>query len=990
MKYTYLLLFLVVGLIGNTQTNSHKSIHQKQLEYYNSLGHANANYYEQHTTARDVPNNTLRANCNLNKIVYGWHPYWSGNAYQNYDWDLLSHFSFFSYEVNSSTGNPNSTHGWATSSAVDAALASGNTKVTLTVTLFSGHATFFNSSSAQQNLITNLINLVDNRGADGVNIDFEGLPAANKTDFANFMVELSNQMHAAIPNSDVSTVLYAVDWSDVFDFSIMAGPVDHFIIMGYDYYYSGSSNAGPNDPLYHFGNSYNFTLSKSITEYLFKGCPKEKLVLGLPYYGHDWPTATSTVPSSTTANATAKFYNDIKDNNSGNYSASNHQFENDSYTDIYIYNSGGHRQCFITLEDGLRKRLEHINRTDIAGMGIWALGYDDGYTELWDAIEDNMTDCYTNPCSGTITDFGGPRNYYNHEDYTWTIAPDGATSITLEFTSFDVEDNYDYLYIYDGSSTSDPQVAGSPFSGTTLPPTITSSTGALTFRFTSDGATTRPGFEANYSCSVDDISPTTSVSIPSGWKTTDFDAYFTDADETGGSGLAKSFYQVLFYDGTSWGANPNRGFFGDNFDGTTISSNWTENDGNWGISSNNTLKQTDVAEGNSNIYAPLMQNLSNRYLYAWNGKISGNDDNKRAGLHFFCDDATQSNRGNSYLVYFRAGGNPDPNNNNKIQIYKVSNNTLALKKNVSYTITPDEWYNYKIIFDRITGEMWVVVDGDIAATWTDPNPYSDGDFISFRNGNCNYEVDNFKVYRTRYPNVTVTVGPGSNTDVPYQNPDPNTPSAKIKSIVMDSAANLSSIAFEFANVDWTKPQDLYVNDGSGADIDTVYTNTLEGNWGTTNDPHSGIAEYKVAIGTSIGNDDVAGWTSNGTNASLSSTLGGLTYGQVYYITVAAENGAGLIDTTTSDGQIYIENLHVIENELQSIKMYPNPTVDEVQFNNLVHPTAILVYDMAGQLLIETKVNAQNNKIDVSQLSAGSYNVTIKTGNQFVVRKLVKK
>ncbi len=474
------------------------SIHEVQLNEYNSTGITEAEYYEEQPTEL-VP--FEKASCDLTKIVYGWHPYWVGSAYQNYQWDLLSHMSFFSYEVNAADGEPNSTHGWATSAAVDAALASGNTKVTLCVTLFSGHTAFFGSPTAQQTLIDNLIDLVDSRGAHGVNIDFEGIPGALATDFANFMVDLCTQMHAAIPGSEVSTVLYAVDWNDVFDFSIMEPHVDHYIIMGYAYYYSGSSTAGPTDPLYHFGSSYNYTLSRTITDYLYAGCPKEKLVMGLPSYGYEWETAGLTVPSATVGGGTARTYAFVKNNTSGNYSAGNHIWETDSYTDVYAFNNGANRQCLISLDDGWRKRLEHINRTGIAGIGIWALGYDNGYTGLWDAMNDYLTTCYEDSCSGTIHDFGGPtRNYYNREDYTWTIAPPNSTAIDVDFSMFNVELDYDYLYIYDGATTASPQIAGSPFTGTAGPGSFSSSTGALTFRFTSDGATVTPGFLATYSC----------------------------------------------------------------------------------------------------------------------------------------------------------------------------------------------------------------------------------------------------------------------------------------------------------------------------------------------------------------------------------------------------------------------------------------------------------------------------------------------------------
>jgi len=497
-----IVLILLINSGYSQQYVDFKSIHQEQLEYYNQLGNSTADFYE--TSIKHSEKSFTRSGCNLNKVVYGWHPYWVGSVFHNYDWNLLSHFSFFSYEVNPIDGEPITTHGWSTSAAVDSALASGNTKVTLTVTLFSDHATFFSSTTSQQTLISNLINLVQSRGAHGVNIDIEGLPSAYKIDFSYFMVNLANQMHAAIPGSEVSTVLYAVDWSNVFDFSLMEPAVDHYIVMGYAYYYQGSSNTGPCDPLYHFGSNYNYSLSRSITYYLDKGCPADKLIMGLPYYGYQWPTSSLNVPSSTTGSGTAKTYKQVKNNVSGFYSSANHQYDQDSYTDIYTFNDNGFQQCFITKENAFRKRLEHIERSGIGGIGIWALGYDDGYNDFWDGINDYLTDCYVDSCNGTIHDFGGPyKDYYDDEDYTWTINPDSATSLDIDFTFFDVELNYDYLYIYDGLDINSPQITGSPFTGLNGPGSFTTSTGAVTFRFYSDGATVNPGFEAYYTCSYD-------------------------------------------------------------------------------------------------------------------------------------------------------------------------------------------------------------------------------------------------------------------------------------------------------------------------------------------------------------------------------------------------------------------------------------------------------------------------------------------------------
>jgi spore germination protein YaaH/PKD repeat protein len=509
-----LTLFICALSIGNliiAQTTT--TIHQEQQEYYKSQNKT-ADWYEDNVNTEQYYFGDDRSDCNLQKVVYGWHPYWVGSAYNNYDWDLLSHFSYFSYEVDAADGNPNTTNGWATSAAVDSALANG-VKVTLCVTLFgsSNLTTFLTSTTAKQSLITNLISLIQTRGADGVNIDFEGLPSSQKTNFANFMVDLSNQMHTAIPGSEVSTVLYAVDWSNVFDFSIMEPAVDHYICMGYAYYYQGSGNTGPCDPLYHFGSNYNYTLSKTITDYLDKGCPKDKFVLGLPYYGYEWPTSDLSIPSATTGSGVARTFSYVMNNTSGNYSAANNTWEADSYTDIFTFTNGGNKECFITLEDGFNKRLEHVNATGIAGIGIWALGYDNGYNELWNAISNNFTDCQQDPCSGSFHDFGGPtRNYYNDEDYTWTLSPTAATSIDVTFTSFSVEVGFDTLFIYDGNSTAAPLIGA--YTGATSPGSFSSSTGDLTFYWKSDAATVNPGWTADYTCNSTINNPMADFMLP--------------------------------------------------------------------------------------------------------------------------------------------------------------------------------------------------------------------------------------------------------------------------------------------------------------------------------------------------------------------------------------------------------------------------------------------------------------------------------------------
>lgn len=507
MKKQYILLvilfitFITKGIIAQVLPQQ-PSVHEEQSNYYNNLGPLTDQQYDKLSGYELLPaKSSKRSNCTLDKIVFGWHPYWVGSAYNNYDWDLLSDLSFFSYEVDGTTGNATSTHGWATANVIDVAKANG-VRVNLCVTLFSGHATFFGSSTAQQTLINNLISMTQSRGTNGVNIDFEGIPSSQKANFTSFMINLSNQMHAAVPNSQVSTVLYAVDWNNVFDVAALAPYVDLFIIMGYDYYWTNSSDAGPNDPLFHYiSNSYQYSLSRSITDYLSKGLPANQLVLGLPYYGREWPVSANTIPATTIGSGVSKTYKVVQDNTSGNYG--NRQWHNASKTPYYSYNDGTNwRQCFAMDEQGLAERLDVALLRGLAGMGIWALGYDDGYNELWNVIENKMTTCRVESCIDTLYDMGGPeRNYYDKEDYTYTINPqNGAYPLTLSFNAFDVELNYDYLRLYNGIDTTAPLIG--VYTGTNSPGIINASSGAVTFWFDADNATNKPGWEVVYNCNL--------------------------------------------------------------------------------------------------------------------------------------------------------------------------------------------------------------------------------------------------------------------------------------------------------------------------------------------------------------------------------------------------------------------------------------------------------------------------------------------------------
>lgn len=108
----------------------------------------------------------------------------------------------------------------------------------------------------------------------------------------------------------------------------------------------------------------------------------------------------------------------------------------------------------------------------------------------------NMKNGTETSCTGTLYDDGGPTaNYTNSKTYTLVIQPSGATSVTINFSQWSVENSYDIMKIYNGTSTSAPLLG--TWSGTS-PGTVTANNGAMTIKFTSDGTVNASGWKATW------------------------------------------------------------------------------------------------------------------------------------------------------------------------------------------------------------------------------------------------------------------------------------------------------------------------------------------------------------------------------------------------------------------------------------------------------------------------------------------------------------
>jgi len=321
---------------------------------------------------------------NLTHEIIGYLPYWEYADYIDLDYDLLTQINYFSVELDA-YGNILNDHNWTDLYLITYA-HQRNVKVKLCATLFGQNelTILLSNSINRQNAINNLLELVLIQNADGIDIDFELLPMSQRENLVIFMQELSDAFHQSMEDPIITLATPAVDWNDAWDYNSLAQITDGLFIMGYNYFYSGSSSAGPVSPL----GGYFYDIEYSVNDYIQKTNNQlDKIILGLPYYGYDWPVMNNLINSFTTGLGNALTY-DLAHNMSQNHGYNwndNSKSAWISYQDDLEW-----RQCWYDDSLSLSHKYQFAIDNEVAGIGIWALGYDNNHNELWGALYDKF------------------------------------------------------------------------------------------------------------------------------------------------------------------------------------------------------------------------------------------------------------------------------------------------------------------------------------------------------------------------------------------------------------------------------------------------------------------------------------------------------------------------------------------------------------------------------------------------------------------------
>jgi spore germination protein YaaH len=353
----------------------------------------------------------------LRREVLGFLPYWKLDSTTRaaLRLDLVSTIAYFSIGVQSngylargSSSSPTvGWSGWTSASMtelINTAHARG-VRVVPTITLmawngdYSAMSTLLNSSSYRSRLVSEVVTMVRDRRADGVNIDFEPVPSSLRSLFTSMVRQIKAGLVAAKVGSyvTVDTMAGAATWSTGYDVVGLtaSGAADALMVMAYDFHYAGSARAGGVAP---WESDTIFAAADAMRAHVEDVAPG-KIIWGIPYYGRAWNTTSdarnATVRSPVQSVAFSYYWSDAGTPAGGKILAQRHGRRWDATGQVPWFafrdSSGGWRQGYYDDPASLRVKYDAVLRNDLAGIGIWHLGMDTGVSDLWNVIEDRFS-----------------------------------------------------------------------------------------------------------------------------------------------------------------------------------------------------------------------------------------------------------------------------------------------------------------------------------------------------------------------------------------------------------------------------------------------------------------------------------------------------------------------------------------------------------------------------------------------------------------------
>lgn len=667
-------------------------------------------------------------------------------------------------------------------------------------------------------------------------------------------------------------------------------------------------------------------------------------------------------------------------------------FYRDTLDDGTVLNYGLHSLGGSTACTQIRGHQHYPSQTHTDPGPYW------NWNLYYKLINDAPSMTVTTAESGIFMDSGGQNgDYGDDERILFLIHVAGADSIALNFSQFDLEADYDFMWVYNGGSEFSPLIGRW---NTESPGRVVATGDKMLVEFRSDCATVGAGWRASWEACwtdpdhdaddnhdgddngddegddedeeeqvVDHANPQTQINHDAAqWITGDFEVSFMDTDD---SGIKWRFYQIMESDGTKWAADWTKGFLCDNFDYNLNASVWVNNtDVPWVVQGQE-LRQNDLNAEYAGIAAHHNGASHTAFLYDFYLKFNGGD---QCSFFFNCSAApSQTSLFSGYEVCF-------DKTNHSVMVYRlILGAKRLLKSNDQVYFSTGTSYFCRVVFDSSTGEIVVMrhankllrtIDRTLATT---SNAY-----ICFVTHRASVSVDNLRIYGSRSETLAVSVGQADTCGIRGQAFN-GLSRAKLKSVVVDRAYKFSTLMEKALKVDYTAPSAI-----SNLKLQTVCETQLDGtqtvyasaSWNPSSDSQSGIHKYYYSTVDCYFYSWNNAWIDNGLHNTCN-LLHEYSTNQPISISVVVENNAGLRSAPCTKvlkplvPLMVAKSKKIIHYEVSSDHLRMKLIHDDAHSKTGEMGYRYILYDMLGRKLQEGGLE-ENQYVDVPLFSAGLY------------------
>lgn len=348
------------------------------------------------------------------KIVYGFLPYWNLKYADSLQINYLTHLAYFAIDlnedgtINKKVNKMELEPGWnkLNSESMSKILYQSKLlkqKTVLTVTAMDQKliSSILNSPEYSSLSYSSILDVYTKLNFDGINIDFEYLGEPDDQTIRNFTLYIKNlkfQCQKISPNCFVDIDVFgdASTKKRLWNLEQLNQYVDHFIVMAYDYYRKSSTQAGPVAPLTGSckGDSKVPCVEQDILQHLSlftKKIDQSKIILGVPFYGYEWQTASedflaNTYPKSGSLATYQRIQGLILDPKTASLSSKWSSYTLSPY--LIYYDNQNIEQIHYENQQSLKLKMDVIRETNLGGVAIWALGYEVPYQDIWQPISE--------------------------------------------------------------------------------------------------------------------------------------------------------------------------------------------------------------------------------------------------------------------------------------------------------------------------------------------------------------------------------------------------------------------------------------------------------------------------------------------------------------------------------------------------------------------------------------------------------------------------